>query len=95
MSARHVPVAIFRLGRVVATPGVLARLSPDEILRAIQRHQAGDWGDLDEHDRCANESALSDGGRILSVYVGLNGTRFYVITESDRSVTTVLLPSEY
>jgi hypothetical protein len=87
--------AKFRLGRIVATPNALERLSQNDILVAIGRHQAGDWGDLDEQDRQENELSLKEGFRLFSVYHAANGTRFYVITEADRSVTTFLLPEEY
>jgi hypothetical protein len=87
----------FPLGRVVATPGALELLVgagrlPDEFL---QRHVRGDFGDLDEHDRLVNESALQHGGRILSSYVIAGDQRLWLITESDRSATTLLLPQEY
>lgn len=85
----------FDLGRLVATPGVLAAASPAEMANALRRHQSGDWGDLDADDAAANENALVEELRILSVYRTASGTRFYIITEHDRSVTTLLLPSEY
>jgi len=87
--------AKFRLGRIVATPNALRELSQNDILVAIGRHQAGDWGDLDEPDRQENELSLKEGFRLFSVYRGANGTRFYVITEADRSVTSLLLPEDY
>lgn len=88
--------ALFDLGRTVATPGALAELdrlgvSPASLL---QRHVTGDFGDLDAHDRAANVDALEHGDRLLSAY-NVNGCRFWVITEADRSVTTILLPEEY
>ncbi len=95
MSAQKIPIAVFRLGKLVATPNALERLSQEDIMTGIQRHQAGDWGDLDEHDRQENELSLKEGFRLLSVYHGKNGTKFYLITEADRSVTTVLLPEDY
>ena len=61
----------------------------------LRRHLAGDWGELDEHDRHENELSLQNGWRILSCYRLRNGTRIWIITEADRSVTTVLLPEEY
>ena len=61
----------------------------------IQRHQAGDWGDVDSHDRQANDRALIEGTRLLSVYHATKGIKFLLITEADRSVTTVLLPDDY
>jgi hypothetical protein len=84
-----------RLGRLVATPNALASITQDDILLGIQRHQAGDWGNLTEEDRMANDQALVQGTRIVSAYNAGNGTRFWIITEADRSVTTVLLPEDY
>jgi len=95
MNAGTLPTAKFRLGRIVSTPNALAQLSSDDILTAIQRHQAGDWGELDEHDRQENELSLKQGFRLLSVYRSGNGTKFWLITEADRSVTTVLMPEDY
>src|SRR4051794_17322252 len=95
MSEATVPIALFRIGRIVAIPKALEQLEPPEILRAIQRHQAGDWGDVDEHDRQANDQAIIEGTRLLSVYHTENKCRFWLITEADRSVTTVLLPEDY
>lgn len=85
----------FPMGQLVATPNALAQLTHDDITTALRRHAIGDWGDLDEHDRLENEASLVHGLRLLSVYTGANGTRFYVITEADRSATTVLLPEDY
>ena len=95
MSAKQLPVAVFRLGRIVATPNALAKLTQDEVFTAIQRHQAGDWGDVDEQDRQENERSLQEGFRLLSVYHSAAGTKFWLITEADRSVTTVLMPEDY
>jgi len=89
------PSAKFRLGKIVSTPNALARLSQDDILRAIQRHQAGDWGDVAAGNSGANERALIEGTRLWSVYRAANGTKFWLITEADRSATTVLLPEDY
>ena len=85
----------FPPGAIVATPGVLTRVTPEELLAALGRHLSGDWGELDEHDWRANDSALQDGTRLLSAYVASNGERFWIITEADRSSTTSLLPEEY
>jgi hypothetical protein len=87
----------FALGQVVATPGALEALEeagqlPQEFLH---RHVVGDWGELDEHDREANERAVHGGDRIFSSYLTKKGAKLWVITEYDRSVTTLLLPSEY
>jgi len=95
MNTSQLPIALFRLGRIVATPNALAHLSSEDILRGIQRHQAWDWGDIDEHDRQANDCALTPGTRLLSVYHSTQGVTFWLITEADRSATTVLLPEDY
>jgi hypothetical protein len=94
MSAKTIPVAVFRLGRIVATPNALESITQEDILLGIQRHQAGDWGNLTEDDREANDQALVQGTRIVSAYNAGNGTRFWIITEADRSVTTILLPGD-
>jgi hypothetical protein len=95
MSGGTVPIAKFKLGHIVSTPNALSQLTQDDILLAIQRHQAGDWGNVGAHDREANDQALVEGARILSVYHAANGTKFWLITEAGRSVTTVLLPEDY
>ena len=61
----------------------------------LARHVVGDWGDLDEDDRAENELSIREGFRLLSAYHLRDGTRIWIITEADRSSTTVLLPSEY
>lgn len=95
MSTRPFPIALFRIGHLVATPNALDRIPNEDIMRAIQRHMAGDWGDVDDHDRQANDSALIQGSRLLSVYRSSAGERFWIITESDRLATTILLPEDY
>lgn len=82
----------FPMGRFVATPGALA-LGVD-IQALMARHAAGDWGDLDAEDKAANEYGLAHGERLLSAYNTPKGT-VWIITERDRSVTTVLLPADY
>jgi hypothetical protein len=94
MSASN-SIALFRIGHIGATPNVLQALTPDDILTGLQRHQAGDWGDVDAHDRQANEQALKDDARLFSVYHSVKGIKFWIITEADRSRTTVLLPRDY
>ena len=85
---------LFPLGKVAATPGALEAIPAKEICRSLSRHQAGDWGSLSSADRRANNDAVSFGGRLLSAY-RFQDTRYWIITEADRSATTVLLPSEY
>lgn len=89
------PRISFDLGQVVATANAAATLNADDVRQCLDRHHAGDWGQLDEHDRLENELALTKGFRLFSAYRDRAGTRFYVITEADRSVTTVLLPEDY
>jgi hypothetical protein len=85
----------FRLGNIYATPGVLETIPHDEVIRALARHQSGDWGDLDAEDIQENEYSLGLRLRLLSAYHTHTGVKFWIITEADRSATTVLLPSEY
>jgi hypothetical protein len=89
---------LFHPGRIVGTPAALA-LDKGGIMRCLDRHLAGEWGDLDAHDARMNDDALAarDGSRLMSVYT-VDGTRVYVITDAPftpHTVTTVLLPSEY
>jgi hypothetical protein len=85
----------FEMGRIVSTPNALSKLTFADIHAGIKRHEAGDWGDVNAHDGQANESALGDGTRIWSVYRSITGVKFWIITEADRSATTVLLPEDY
>ena len=85
----------FSLGRVVITANAQATLPPDDVLPALNRHIRGDWGELDSHDTAANNHALQVGTRLLSAYIASDGTKFWIITEADRSVTTILLPEDY
>ena len=94
MNAKFLP-AKFRLGKIAVSQNALAHLTQDDILLGIQRHQAGDWGDVSEHDRQENELSLKEGFRLWSVYHATNSTKFWLITEADRSATTVLLPEDY
>ena len=91
-------MARFELGRLLATPGALeaAEGAGDDLREYLNRHARGDWGMVDDADRRANDRALIDGTRLLSAYVLRDGrTRIWIITEADRSATTILLPSEY
>jgi hypothetical protein len=87
----------FSLGQVVATPGALDALTVagQTPLDLLQRHVAGDWGDLGEADQAENELSLKQGFRIFSAYILKTGVKVWVITEADRSATTLLLPEEY
>lgn len=87
----------FKLGRIVATSPATAVFTNAEILEVVDRHATGDWGDIDTEDKAANEAALVNGSRLMSVYKnhGVVDETVWVITEADRSVTTTLLPSDY
>lgn len=92
MSKHH-----FSLGQILATPGALAALEeagqrPEEFLN---RHLSGDWGDLDEQDKAENELSVQQGFRILSAYTLTSREKLWIITEADRSSTTLLRPDEY
>ena len=87
----------FPLGQIVATPGALKAIRDTGrfAIDYLSRHARGDWGDIDPADWNANDEALIDGTRILSVYNLTSGVVIWVISESDRSATTILLPEEY
>ena len=87
---------LFPLGQVVATPGALALMGAARIdpVQLLQRHQSGDWGDLDAEDQRENDYAVHRRLRIFSAY-GQPSDRLWVITEADRSATTILRPDEY
>jgi hypothetical protein len=84
----------FPLGRLVMMPAAAGRLTPEEIAAGIIRHARGDWGDIGAQDAAENELSLREGFRLLSAY-GKGDRRSWVITEADRSATTVLLPEDY
>lgn len=85
----------FPLGRTLITPGAQEALHPEDVMKSISRHVSGDWGDCGPEDWQENELSLHERLRLFSVYHDRNNTKFWVITEADRSATTVLLPSEY
>ena len=85
----------FPLGRTVITRGALDALEGDDVHAGIARHANGDWGDVCPDDKQANDDALQVGARLLSAYHTDCGQKFWIITEADRSATTVLLPEEY
>ena len=87
----------FALGRCLATPGAVEAMNDAGQAPAflLNRHLRCDWGDVDAEDRQANEDALLRGGRIFSVYHTRTRVKLWVITEADRSATTILLPDEY
>lgn len=94
---------LFELGQIVATCGALEATPHPRILAALARHACGDWGCVDPEDAETNRLAVAEGDRILSAYpiddgrpcAGFGENCLWIITEADRSVTTILLPSEY
>ena len=90
-------VARFALGQTVITPGAeeAVQLAGQTAIEFLRRHMSGDWGELSDDDIKENELSLEQGFRLLSRYETTNGERLWIITEADRSSTTILLPSEY
>ena len=85
----------FQYGAIVATRAAAERIPEAVMAAALLRHLNGDWGDVSEADRAANDRAVRDGDRLLSAYHAPDQTRFWILTEADRSATTVLLPEDY
>lgn len=87
----------FALGQLVATPAALAVLEEHHIspLNLLTRHVSGDWGELPAEDAALNDMALQSGGRLLSSYLIAPNTKVWVISEADRSATTLLRPEDY
>lgn len=90
-------IPLFPFGQIVATPGALALLEKanKSPLEFLSRHLRGDWGDLCQEDKTENELSLKFGFRLLSSYPVTKTKKLWIITEADRSVTTLLLPEEY
>lgn len=90
------PHVSFDLGQIVASPDAIKVMEQLKITpwQLLSRHRQGDWGDLDTEDWRANNRALQTGERIFSAYI-VQDTKFWLITEANRSVTTILLPEEY
>ena len=86
---------LFALGRLVATPGAVAVLAPEEPLTLLSRHVTGDWGDVPPEDAAENGFSVRHGFRVVSSYETAGGTRVWIIKEADRSSTCILLPEEY
>lgn len=88
-------MAQFTLGSLVATPGALRAMNGSSLWPYIKRHASGDWGDVCPEDKKENEFSVEHGFRIMSVYTIPGGGNIWIITEADRSSTTVLTPHEY
>jgi hypothetical protein len=89
------PIPRFVPGKLLVTEGALNALENQDILTGITRHVRGDWGNMDARDRMVNERALIVGRQLLSIFNSEKGREFYVITEADRSSTTVMMPEEW
>jgi hypothetical protein len=92
-----IPAHRFPLGQVVATPAAVDLLAQagQDANELLARHQAGDWGVVDADDRQANDEAITDEGRLMSVYALSNAQKVWIITEADRSSTCILTPDDY
>ena len=88
-------VAVIDVGILTITRRAFQQIQEDDLFDCFFRHMAGDWGEVDDEDRRANDKALETGRRILSAYTDRHGSHFWIITEADRSATTFLLPEEY
>ena len=107
MNATINPFSKFQIGQLVTTQRITGDIINTENFsefceKSLQRHQIGDWGDMPEEDKLANEEALINGDRIVSGYLipdnlqgKTNGTKIWIITEYNRETTTILYPSEY
>lgn len=97
--------ALFSIGQLLSTPGALAAVTEEASKRHIEEmhvisslvlsHMTGDWGEVDDEDKELNNQSVKNGTRILSAYTLSTGVKVWIITEADRSVTTILLPEEY
>ena len=85
----------FNLGQTVITPNAKDTLHPEDVFLSMKRHASGDWGDCCAEDAQENDFSLDKHLRIFSVYHDRNGVKFWIITEADRSATTILLPEDY
>ena len=85
---------LFKLGKLVMTQGAINKISIDDMQIGLMKHSMGDWGDMPEEDKIQNNKSLEWGDRLMSAYKS-GETKFWIITEADRSVTTILLPEEY
>lgn len=94
MKLKRKSTTLFPLGHVVVTANALSILTGEEIRNGLARHATGDWGNVCSEDATANDEALDEGHRLLSAY-GDGDRRFWIITEHDRSVTTILMPDDY
>ena len=87
----------FALGQIVMTPGAASAFAAtgERPFPLLARHQQRDWGEVSPEDATENDFSVAHGFRVLSAYVLRDGTRIWILTEADRSATTILLPDEY
>ena len=90
----------FNLGQVVATPAIVEAINIDVdfyefVMKSLRRHASGDWGEMCEEDKATNDYSLENEGRLFSSYDYTEDEKIWIITEWDRSATTILFPSEY
>lgn len=85
----------FEIGFIYVTKGAFAQLDPEAVQEALRRHARCDWGEVCKEDAQANDDALKTGERLVSLYRDSKGVKFWIITEADRSATTILIPDEY
>ena len=85
-------VNLFSLGQIIVTDPAQEILERADIAKALQRHAKGDWGDIKQSDKEQNDIAVREGGALISAYLDYLQRRFFIITEGDRTVTTILLP---
>ncbi len=85
----------FSLGKLYVTRRVTECLPVREVIHALYRHSVGDWGHVNEQDWKSNDQAVTGGSRLVSSYSTVAGAKFWIITEGDRSATSVLFPEEY
>jgi hypothetical protein len=93
--ARKKPIPKFPVGKLCITPNAASQLSAEEIAAGLTRHLLGDWGELDTADWQLNDQGLTDGGRLCSTYTTQSNVKYWIISEPDRSATTVLMPEDY
>ena len=97
IAPRQRPSINLPLGRLLSTPGAIEALAKagQDPLELLSRHRIGDWGEVDTADWAANDQAVIHGERVLSAFTLKDGVRLWIISEADRSATTLLFPDEY
>jgi hypothetical protein len=91
----HERISEFELCPIWITANAFSQICRDDMFASLFRFRAGDWGEVCDEDRQANDEALATGSRILATYTDRYGLKFWILTEGDRSATTILLPGDY